>query len=235
MKDVKELADRIAQLMREAGVVNYGQTRHIFKQVRQSLGVSDWVFEHRDPLKCLSHEDLRDFLVAAYRHSESRGLLLQTLYETAVRISEFAHLQVADFSHDQRIFTINRLQGAKDREVPVTVRLADKLHKAVDGRTEGPLFRSKRRKAYTPRRIQQIVNDVANEVGIKIPVTPYTLRYTRATDLAEAGMAWKELQQMTGGINRVDAGEYQPIPTALTLAAYDQASQEVARRLDFVD
>lgn len=235
MKDVKELADRIAQLMREAGVVNYGQTRHVFKQVRQSLGVSDWVFEYRDPLKCVSHEDLRDFLAAAYRHSESRGLLLQTLYETAVRISEFVHLQVADFSHEQRILTINRLQGAKDREVPVTVRLADKLLKAVDGRTEGPLFRSKRRKAYTHRRIQQIVAAVANEVGIKIPVTPYTLRYTRATDLAEAGMTWDELQQMTGGINKVDAGGYQAIPTVLALKAYDRVSEEVTRRLDLVD
>lgn len=69
------------------------------------------------------------------------------------------------------MLTINRLQGAKDREVPVTVRLADQLLQVTDGRSEGLLFRAKHGKAYTPSRIQQIVVAVAEEAGIKIPVT----------------------------------------------------------------
>lgn len=47
-------------------------------------------------------------------------------------------------------------------------------------------------------------------------------------------MTWDELQQMTGGINKIDADGNHPIPTALALKAYDRVSEEVARRLDLV-
>lgn len=75
------------------------------------------------------------------------------------------------------------------------------------------------------------MEEVTAAVGIGIPVAPYTLRYTRATDLAEAGMLREELHQMTGGTNWVGANECMPIETALTVEAYDRASQEVSRRL----
>jgi hypothetical protein len=73
----------------------------------------------------------------------------------------------------------------------------------------------------------------AVEISMK-EITPYTLRYTRATGLAEAGIPREELHQMTGEINWVNANEYLPVKIALTIEAYDRASEEVSKRLALI-
>lgn len=66
-------------------------------------------------------------------------------------------------------------------------------------RESGPIFRTRRNERYTNRRIQQIVKEIAANAKIySLDVTPHTLRHTRATFLAEDGMAKDYLQVFLG-------------------------------------
>ena len=69
----------------------------------------------------------------------------------------------------------------------------------LKNRQSGPIFRTQRNDRFTNRRIQQIVKQIAGRAKIEsIEVTPHMLRHTRATFLAEDGLAKDYLQVFLG-------------------------------------
>jgi integrase len=224
MQDTAKIAKQLARILRKAGVDNYDQTKHIFRQVRQELDLSPPKRRARGTVKRMSTENLRAFLTHAQRHSAERGLIMTALYETAVRVAEFTNLRVEDFFFEQRRIIIRSGKGDKRREVPLTSELANALRIYLASRSEGPLFRSRLGKAYTTRRIQQLVDEVSADASILTRVTPHTLRHTRATLLIEAGMTRDELRQMLGHEKSDTTDVYTRTAAVLTAEAYDQAT-----------
>jgi integrase/recombinase XerD len=151
--------------------------------------------------------------------------MMTTLYETAVRISEFVNLRAEDFFYEQRWLVIHHGKGDKRREIPLTSKLANLLCLHLNGRTEGAIFRSNRGKAFSTRRVQQIVDLVTEETGIKTRVTPHILRHTRATDLVEAGMTRDQLHSMSGHEKSDTTDIYPRTAAVLTTEAYDLATR----------
>jgi site-specific recombinase XerD len=231
MQEVSKLAKQLAKQMRKAGVKNYDQTKHIFKEVRKELDLSPAKKRGKGTVKRISLEQLRRFLEFAQRHSAERGLMMQTLYETAVRVDEFTNLRVEHFLYEQRRLVVVAGKGDKRREIPLTSNLANMLRIHNSDRSEGPLFCSSRGKAFTSRRIQQIVNDVAESASLTTHLTPHILRHTRATDLVEAGMTRDQLRSLLGHEKSDTTDIYTRTANVLTRDAYDEAAQIIQGKL----
>jgi len=108
-------------------------------------------------------------------------------------------LNADDIYFEEMRIVIKSGKGSKRREVPIIENLVRLLSTHLKDRQSGPIFRTQRNDRFTNRRIQQIVKEVAARAKIKsIEVTPHTLRHTRATFLAEDGMAKDYLQVFLG-------------------------------------
>lgn len=124
---------------------------------------------------------------------------MQTLFETAARVDEFTSLNVNDIYFNELRIIIRSEKGSKRREVPIEENLGRLLSTHLKDRKSGPIFRTRRNERYTNRRIQQVVKEIASIAQIySLDVTPHTLRHTRATFLAEDGMAKDYLQVFLG-------------------------------------
>ena len=226
MENVAQLAKKIANLMRKEGVENYDQTKNVFREVRRQLDLTQPTRKGRGTVKRLSTEQLRDFLEQAHRHSATRGLMIQTLYEAALRVSEFVNLRVEDFYYDQRRLVVKSGKGDKRREVPITPALANLLRIHINDRDQGPIFRSRQAGPFTTRRIRQIIDEVGQAANIKTKVYPHLLRHTRATLLVESGMTNEQLQPMLGHENPNTTHIYTRTAGVLTNEAYNQAARK---------
>jgi len=150
-------------------------------------------------VKRLSRKEYQDFINSAYDKSPKVGVMMQTLFETAARVDEFTSLNANDIYLEERRIIIKSGKGNKRREVPIDEHLVRLLSTHLKKRKSGPIFRTQRMKRYTNRRIEQIVKEVSGLAQIKsINVTPHTLRHTRATFLAEDGLAKDYLQVFLG-------------------------------------
>jgi integrase/recombinase XerD len=93
---------------------------------------------------------------------------------------------------------IRKGKGGKERYVPILPELAQELSTHLDDRRAGFLFETRMVKAYTPRRVQQIVKAIASRAGITKRVYPHLLRHTVAQHLLEGGMPLEQVQKYLG-------------------------------------
>jgi len=177
MKNVTALADQVAALLRSAGVENYDQTKHVFSEVRR-------VMELTPPKKrkvkvgpkTISFADLQSFLLAAYDVSDEVGLMMATLYKTAAGVVEFTELAATDLQQQEGILIVNTRSMGERREIIIPPDLANLLGFHVGDRSSGALFLSKRKGAYSVRRIQQLTRQVSELAGLSDPATPEMIR-----------------------------------------------------------
>jgi integrase/recombinase XerD len=164
--------------------LTYDQTRYVAKAVRRALTVARPPTRTRVIIR-LSREEEQRLIGQAYRMPGVRGLLIKTLFQTGARVSEFVHLQVADVYFDEQMLLITHAKGGKQRYVPLLPDLTHELRTYLRGRTTGPLFESTRHTRYSPRRMQQLVQETAALAGITKRVYPHLLRHSVATTLLE--------------------------------------------------
>jgi len=127
------------------------------------------------------------------------GLMMQTLFETGTRVNEFTSFNAEDIYFEELRMIVQEGKGSKRREIPIDEGLGRLLATHLTKRKSGPLFRSQRGKRFSDRRIQQIVEDIAEDANIlSIKVTPHSLRHTRLTFLSEDGMGKDYIQQFAG-------------------------------------
>lgn len=231
MKDAEKLAARVARLLSKGGVVNYDQTKHVFRLVRKQLDLSPPKRRGRETVKRIPSEDLRRLLQYAQCNSATRGLMVRTLYETAVRVDEFVNLRMEHFLYEQRRIVVVSEKGDKRREVPLTANLTGLLHLHNGDRSEGPLFQSRRGNKFTSRRIQQVVAQVAQDAGLATRVTPHLLRHTRAADLVEAGMTRDQLRSILGHERSSTSHIYTRTANVITPDTYEAAARIIQSRL----
>src|SRR3989454_3210244 len=157
--------------------LTYDQTRYVAKAVRQALAIARPATRPRVVVRLAQAEEAR-LIAQAYRMPGVRGLLIKTLFQTGARVSEFVHLQVPDVYFDEQMLLITHAKGGKQRYVPLLPDLAHELRTYLRDRTAGPLFETIRHTQYSPRRIQQIVQEKAALAGIPTRVQPHPLRHS---------------------------------------------------------
>jgi integrase/recombinase XerD len=202
--------------------LTYDQTRYVAKAVRQVLTIARPSTRPRVIVR-LSRAEEERLIGQAYRMPGVRGLLMKTLFQTGARVSEFVHLQVPDVYFDEQMLLITHAKGGKQRYVPLLPDLTHELRTYLRDRTTGPLFVTIRHTPYSPRRIQQIVQETAVLAGITSRVYPHLLRHSVATTLLERGMPLEQIQQFLGHTKLETTQIYAASTTAMIKESYQTA------------
>jgi integrase/recombinase XerD len=84
---------------------------------------------------------------------------------------------------EEQMILIAKAKGGKSRYVPILPELAQELRTHLGQRTMGSLFETNRVTRYSPRRIQQIIKETAEQAQITKQVYPHFLRHSVATTL----------------------------------------------------
>jgi integrase/recombinase XerD len=141
-------------------------------------------------------------------------LFLSTVLLCAVEQDKIKQKQCDDICGNDR---------GKQRYVPLLSDLTHELRTYLRERTTGPLFETMRHTPYSPRRIQQLVQETAALAGITTRVYPHLLRHSVATTLLERGMPLEQIQQFFGHAKLETTQIYAASTTAMIKESYQKA------------
>jgi|GEM_PF-5860391 len=154
------------------------------------------------------------------KNSPPRVLILRTLYESMVRVSELVSLEVQDVSFEKAVVLVRFAKGGKQRVVPISHALAADLKEHVQNRSQGPLFLSSWGQEYSTRYIQKICKEVTEYCAFVPPVTPHIFRHSHATYLLNAGVDIAHLQMLLGHSDISTTTIYARSLPGVAIAAY---------------
>ncbi|MGD9604838.1 MAG: tyrosine recombinase XerC [Bacilli bacterium] len=137
--------------------------------------------------------------------------LLELLYGTGIRVSEFCSLKISDLDfHNNSLIVMGK--GSKERYLP----FHENVKKAVIdylqfGRTEllkraktpptEILFVNYHGGPLQPRGVRVILNDLALKASESLKVSPHKLRHSFATHLLDNGVDLRSVQELLGHVN----------------------------------
>ncbi len=156
----------------------------------------------------LNYNDLELLLKAPNLNTpggQKDALILEMLYSTGIRVSELTNIKLGDINFSEQTILILG-KGNKERYVYYGSRCRDLLQLYInDGRKILPdstyLFPNKHGKKINDRVIRMIVDNNAKIAGIKVHVTPHTLRHTFATHMLNEGADLKSVGDLLGHEN----------------------------------
>jgi site-specific recombinase XerD len=146
----------------------------------------------------LSPEETVQFLEAAEPGRDRT--LFQTTYACGLRLSEVTHVQIPDIDSKRMVLIVRQGKGAKDRLVPLSVRLLDVLRAYWrEARPHPWLFPGRDvRQPLTGGGVERRFRRTLMRAGLTKAATMHTLRHCFATHMLEAGIDLRTLQAMMG-------------------------------------
>lgn len=114
-------------------------------------------------------------------------LIFMLLQNTGLRVSELCNLKVEKINFQNTTIFITG-KGNKDRIVPITKKIIDRVQLFLSGRKHHYLFETSRSTPFTPRRIEQLCQRYKTKAGIIKKLTPHSFRHFYFTKLAELGI-----------------------------------------------
>ena len=143
----------------------------------------------REPLR----DEEADALSQACETTEEK-LIIWTLLDTGLRVSELCSLTPANMLWQQKAFRIEGKGGpygkqSKKRVVPMSPRIRTLME---------PYFALHEKWFVGARQVQKIVKRVANRAQITQEVTPHVLRHTFATLAIQKGISLAAIQKILG-------------------------------------
>ncbi|MBR2833142.1 MAG: tyrosine recombinase XerC [Bacilli bacterium] len=130
------------------------------------------------------------------------ALIIEMLYSTGVRVSELVNIEIKDINtKDQSIIILGK--GNKERYAYYGTKCKDLLELYLsDIKTDSPyLFTNKHGNKLNDRIVRTIITNNAKKAGLKIKVTPHTLRHTYATHMLNEGADLKSVSDLLGHEN----------------------------------
>ncbi len=216
------LVQRVARLCRKARITA-DECRYVNKRVRAVLGLHGRPTRAKRLPEILTPDELQRILEQAYRVRGLYGLIVRTLFETGLRVSELVAVEVPDVDLSERTLRVRAGKGGKDRLVLFTADLAQQLHVHLGDRTRGALFESNRAAAFSARRIQQIVRALARRAGIDKHIHPHSYRHSMATFLRNQGVALDIVQLLLGHEDPRTTQLYARLSLGAAREEYDKA------------
>ena len=141
------------------------------------------------PLTLATFLDVVDAAERSRRSVRTRNVaIVQTFFNTALRVSELASLSEAQINWQRHVFVSVRMKGGKREDVHFPDIVAEALEQyladpARRRSEEGALFTTWAGTRLTVRAIQQLVKSLGAKAGATTQVTPHILRHSCATTL----------------------------------------------------
>jgi integrase/recombinase XerC len=164
----------------------------------------------------------------AIRHRDSA--LLETLYATAIRVSELCGLNVDDVDFSSRVMRVLG-KGSKERIVPFGVPAARALERWLSAgrpllyREKGgaALFLGRRGGRIDVRTVRRTVHSAVMDVPGAPDIGPHGLRHSAATHLVDGGANLRNVQELLGHATLATTQLYTHISVDRLRATYERA------------
>ena len=142
-------------------------------------------------------------------------VLLQVAYGCGLRLSELLHLQVADIDSARMVIHVRQGKGAKDRLVPLSLRLLEELRAYWRrGRPCTWLFPGQKPgRPINASHIQRRLGHLVKQLGLSKHCSMHTLRHSYATHLLEAGVDVLTLKALLGHTSLQTTARYLHVST----------------------
>jgi site-specific recombinase XerD len=142
-------------------------------------------------------------------------VLFQVTYGCGLRLSELIHLKVPDIDSARMVIHVRQGKGAKDRLVPLSLRLLQALRDYWQGyRPRTWLFPGQKpERSITPSNVQRRFGRVVRQVGLSKHCSMHTLRHSYATHLLEAGVDLLTLKALLGHTSLATTARYLHVST----------------------
>ena len=155
-------------------------------------------------------------------------IMLRLLFYTAVRVSELVSIRVSDVDLAAGKIFIELGKGDRDRYIlfPESFRLILKAYLASNPDAEY-LFESRHRRHYSPRRVQQIVQEYVVAAAITERVHPHLFRHQMLTWLTAQGLPDAAIQLISGHSTRKSLEVYQHLSLSQVQHGYQKAVRDL--------
>jgi site-specific recombinase XerD len=146
----------------------------------------------------LSREEVARFLNAP-ENLKHRALLM-TAYAGGLRLSEVAHLRIADIDSARMVIHVRQGKGLRDRDVMLSPRLLEVLREYRKAYRPGPFLfpGQKPDRPVAVRTVQMVCEHALKASRLSKHVHMHTLRHSFATHLLEAGTDLRTIQVLLG-------------------------------------
>ncbi len=130
--------------------------------------------------------------------------MLALMAETGLRRSEVVNLDIQDIRLHEHLAVIRNGKGGKTRLVPLTARLVSLLDLLKDGKSEGPVFVSRRGGRLSTRQLSRITEKAGIDSGVQHPdpnktkLNCHLFRHTFARLWKDAGGSIESLSSILG-------------------------------------
>lgn len=151
----------------------------------------------------LAESGLEDGMRAKPELAARDRAMVYLLYATGIRVSELVGLTTHGLDLNQSIIRVKG-KGGKERIVPFAPVahkiLADYLtnHRTALNPATDHLFVNHRGFALSRQAFWKLLKALAQQAGIKTPISPHVLRHSFATHLLQSGMNLRSLQMLLG-------------------------------------
>lgn len=137
--------------------------------------------------------------------------LLELLYGTGMRVSEFCNLKLGDLDfYNNNLIVMGK--GSKERYLPISSNIKNTLIDYIDYSRNHLLARSKsgniddlflnyKGGPLTPRGVRVILNNLTEKTAEHIKISPHMLRHSFATHLLDNGADLRSVQELLGHVN----------------------------------
>jgi integrase/recombinase XerD len=142
-------------------------------------------------------------------------VLLQVAYGCGLRLNELLHLRVTDIDSARLVIHVRQGKGAKDRLVPLSLRLLQELRAYwLVCRPRTWLFPGQTADGtMTASNIQRRFGRLVQQVGLSKHCSMHTLRHSYATHLLEAGVDVLTLKALLGHSSLQTTARYLHVST----------------------
>ena len=149
-------------------------------------------------------------------------LIIRTLYETGLRISELCALTWEKLQFDAEGGAVAEVigKGSKVRYVRLSPKLVSELRKLAQ---TGPLFATqwrRMRRPMTPQQMRNLIANAAKEAGLAKRVSPHWLRHCAATHALRRGLNIADVAAILGHSSIAVTQRYLHASPKVTLADY---------------
>jgi len=159
--------------------------------------------------------------------------ILELLYSSGLRVSELVDLDVERLDLASRLVRVSG-KGGKERLIPIGRKAITAIReylqhsekrrkKAGYLKGQGPLFLNYRSGRLSTRNVHRMVKRYSRECGIRMEISPHSIRHTFATHLLDGGADLRSIQELLGHASLSSTQKYTHVSIDKLMEVYDKS------------